>query len=221
MTISRTGKALAFTIVVGTIVGAGATVLSPVLSKATESFPELARQDVVFPEANRDSKQDRLDIVVAHAAASEPISYQLASVDPSDVVEPAQSVAATESSSVDVSNPVTASVQPVVKPKTAPPKLPSAALVRDNQIATIKERLRLTAAQEAYWPAVESALRGVLVQVYETKRRGGTAIDANSAEVQQLKSAAMPLLMQMREDQKREVRNFAQVIGLTDVASMI
>ena len=44
---------------------------------------------------------------------------------------------------------------------------------------------------------------------------------ANSAEVQRLKDAAMPLLFQMREDQKQEVRKFAQLIGLSDVASMI
>jgi hypothetical protein len=218
---------LAFTIVIGTSVGAGATVLSPVFSHATET---VVSQNLVFPEANRDSKEDRLTIAVGHAAASEPISYQLASADPSDVVEPAQSVdvaeptqraAASDVPTEDASNPATASIKPVLKPKPAAPKLPSAVMVRDNQIATIKERLRLTAAQEEYWPAVESALRGVLVQVYETKRRGGGALDTNSAEVQRLKSAAIPLLMQMREDQKREVRNFAQVIGLTEVASMI
>ena len=220
---------MAFTIVIGTSVGAGATVLSPVFSHATE---RAVSQNLVFPEANRDSKEDRLTIAVAHAAASEPISYQLASANPSDVVEPAQSAAADVAEPVqspavadtpaeDVTNPVTASIKPIVKPKPALPRPPSAAMVRDSQIATIKERLRLTAAQEAYWPAVESALRGVLVQVYETKRHGGGPIDTNSAEVQQLKSAAIPLLMQMREDQKREVRNFAQVIGLTEVASMI
>ena len=43
----------------------------------------------------------------------------------------------------------------------------------------------------------------------------------NSAEVQQLKSAAMPLLFQLREDQKSEVRSLARVIGLEKVASMI
>jgi len=41
------------------------------------------------------------------------------------------------------------------------------------------------------------------------------------AEVQQLKSAAMPLLFQLREDQKREVRTLARLIGLEQVASQI
>jgi hypothetical protein len=220
LTISRAGKALAFTIVAGTIAGSVGTVAGVLFSNSSEALPKLARHNLVFPEANRDTKQDRLKIVVGNAPASEPISYELASAPSSDVAPPVQSVA-TATPMKSVSNPTTASIEPIAKPKPAVPKLPSAALVRDNQIATMKERLRLTAAQEAYWPAVESALRGVLVQVYEAKRRGDNSIDANSAEVQRLKSAAMPLLFQMREDQKREVRNFAQVIGLADVASMI
>ena len=50
---------------------------------------------------------------------------------------------------------------------------------------------------------------------------GVPPIDPDSAEVQQLKSAAMPLLFQLREDQKREVRSLARLIGLEKVASMI
>jgi ABC-type transporter Mla MlaB component len=46
-------------------------------------------------------------------------------------------------------------------------------------------------------------------------------IDPDSAEVQQLKSAAMPLLFQLREDQKNEVRSLARLIGLEKVAAQI
>ena len=46
-------------------------------------------------------------------------------------------------------------------------------------------------------------------------------IDPEAAEVQQLKSAAMPLLFQLREDQKREVRSLARLIGLEKVAAAI
>jgi hypothetical protein len=46
-------------------------------------------------------------------------------------------------------------------------------------------------------------------------------IDPDAAEVQQLKTAAMPLLVQLREDQKREVRLLARLIGLEQVASQI
>ena len=47
------------------------------------------------------------------------------------------------------------------------------------------------------------------------------APDPDADEVQQLKSAAMPLLFQLREDQKREVRTLARLIGLEKVASQI
>ena len=50
---------------------------------------------------------------------------------------------------------------------------------------------------------------------------GRSNIDVNSAEVQQLIWAAMPLLGQLREDQKREVRKLVRVIGLEQVASRI
>jgi hypothetical protein len=50
---------------------------------------------------------------------------------------------------------------------------------------------------------------------------GAPPIDPESEEVAQLKSAAMPLLFQLREDQKREVRALARIIGLERVASMI
>ena len=49
----------------------------------------------------------------------------------------------------------------------------------------------------------------------------GRADRPEAAEVQQLKSAAMPLLFQLREDQKREVRSLARLIGLEKVAAAI
>jgi hypothetical protein len=49
----------------------------------------------------------------------------------------------------------------------------------------------------------------------------GAPIDPEAEEIQQLKSAAMPLLLQLREDQKREVRTLARLIGLESVAAQI
>ena len=109
----------------------------------------------------------------------------------------------------------------VVKP--APQK--SYALLSDAQISGIKERLNLSSDQEYYWPAVESALRAVARKIHATRQADphatGAPIDPDSAEVQQLKSAAMPLLFQLREDQKREVRSLARLIGLEKVAAQI
>jgi hypothetical protein len=112
------------------------------------------------------------------------------------------------------------------KPKLAgKPAQKSYALLSDAQIAGIKERLKLSSSQESYWPAVESALRAVARKIHETRQANphatGAPIDPDSAEVQQLKSAAMPLLFQLREDQKREVRSLAHLIGLDEVASQI
>ena len=76
-------------------------------------------------------------------------------------------------------------------------------------------RLRVTAA-------VESALRGIARKIHASRKADpGALIDPDAEEVQQLKSAAMPLLFQLREDQKREVRTLARIIGLEKVASMI
>ena len=89
----------------------------------------------------------------------------------------------------------------------------------------IKERLKLSPDQESYWPGVEKALRAIARKLHSTKQADPAAgmppLDPDSDEVQQLKSAAMPLLFQLREDQKNEVRTLARIIGLERVASMI
>jgi hypothetical protein len=75
-----------------------------------------------------------------------------------------------------------------------------------------------------YWPAVEGALREVArTQLRHTKQMQGRKIniDVNSAEVQQLIWAAMPLLMRLRDEQKSEVRKLARIMGLEQVASQI
>jgi hypothetical protein len=68
-------------------------------------------------------------------------------------------------------------------------------------------------------------LRDVVKQQAREARKkqglGPITIDTGSPEVQRLTWAAMPLLMRMREDQKREVRTLARVIGLDSVASQI
>ena len=118
-------------------------------------------------------------------------------------------------------------VEAAPKPKAVnkPQPQKNYALLSDAQIAGIKERLKLSSSQESYWPAVETALRGIARKIHAT-RQGNPAvsaaqIDPDSEEVQQLKSAAMPLLFQLREDQKREVRSLARLIGLEKVAAMI
>ena len=213
----------AFTIIALTcflVVGAAAT---SILGR--DGVPA-ARPDVSSgvpkPVANRENKQDRLAVVALAAAAyeppqtvaalSEPLRQAYASNSPADIEMPKMIVA-----------PATVPTKPKLASK--PPVQKSYALLSDVQIAGIKERLKLSASQESYWPAVEDALRAVARKIHATRQTAanatGAPIDADAEEVQQLKSAAMPLLFQLREDQKREVRALARLIGLEKVASMI
>ena len=131
---------------------------------------------------------------------------------------------------IEADRPKAVAAEPVAAPKpkpvAKPPVQKSYTLLSDAQITGIKERLKLSPDQESYWPAVENALRAVAHKIHATRQADPNgaavpAIDPEAAEVQQLKSAAMPLLFQLREDQKREVRSLARLIGLEKVAAAI
>ena len=176
---------------------------------------EMTSTIVKSPVSNRESKTDRLRVA----------TLALASFEPSQTVnlsEPLRQAYAS-SAPVDIAMPKAAAPKPKLASKPAPQK--SYALLSDVQIAGIKERLRLSSDQESCWPAVESALRAVARKIHATRQTdpnaAATPIDPDAAEVQQLKSAAMPLLIQLREDQKQEVRTLARIIGLEKVAAQI
>ena len=108
-----------------------------------------------------------------------------------------------------------------------PPK-DSAVLFNEAQLASIKARLKLSDYQEQYWPAVAAALRALgeraaraPVRVASAYAGEGplTGIDPDGPEVQQLKSAAFPLIMSMSYEQKDQVRTLARMMGLEQVAS--
>jgi hypothetical protein len=175
------------------------------------------------PVSNREAKKDRLVVVAAALASfeppqtatlSEPLRQAFAATTPADIGVP--KIAAPAAMPM-------APQKPKLANKPAPQK--SYALLSDAQIAGIKERLNLSSDQESYWPAVENALRAVARKIHATRQADpnatGMPIDPDAAEVQQLKSAAMPLLFQLREDQKREVRSLARIIGLEKVAAQI
>jgi hypothetical protein len=186
---------------------------------------EMASPVVRTPASNKESKKDRLAVAALALAAfeppqqtaslSEPLRQAYASAEPSDIETP------------KIAAPAAMAPAPP-KPKAAnkPPPQKSYALLSDMQIASIKQRLRLSSDQEYYWPAVERALRAVARKIHATRKAepnvaGAPPIDPDAAEVQQLKSAAMPLLFQLREDQKEEVRTLARMIGLEKVAAQI
>jgi hypothetical protein len=219
------------------VVGAAATsILTRETMQVTEAeTPALVVKD---PVANRESKRDRLAVASFALASlepqqqpesqnqnqsqklSEPLRQAYASSSPADI-EAAKAVAALPQ--------VVPHSEAAQKPKAAatkPQPQKGYALLSDGQIAGIKDRLKLSSSQESYWPAVETALRAVARKLHTQRQanpnaNGAPQIDPDSDEVQQLKSAAMPLLFQLREDQKEEVRKLARIIGLDKVAAAI
>ncbi len=188
---------------------------------------DMASAAVKGPVANRESKQDKLAVTrlalasfepAQTASLTEPLRQAYASAAPSDIDMPGITTPAAETPTQ------LAPPKPKLAAKPAPQK--AYTLLSDEQIATIKDRLRLSSDQEYYWPAVETALRAVARKIHasrhgDTHVAGVPPIDPDAAEVQQLKSAAMPLLFQLREDQKQEVRSLARLIGLEKVAAQI
>ena len=173
---------------------------------------------------NRESKADRLTVA---AVAPDPAPPEQTATIPAEPLRQAFTATTPPADIEGLKLNDTAADTPKPKLATKPPAVQKPyALLSDAQIAGIKERLKLSPSQEYYWPAVENALRAVARKIHVARQAdpNGAAsvpIDPEAAEVQQLKSAAMPLLFQLREDQKREVRQLARLIGLEKVAAMI
>jgi hypothetical protein len=187
---------------------------------------------------NRAAKAARLSMLPQPAPAPEAASAAPPPQDTPAAAEPAAVSAEPAAAPHQAAETKLASVAPTMplpreRPKRLlppPPPAPAppaaAAVLDDSQIAGLRGRLRLTSEQAEYWPAVEAALRDVV----RTQLRGAhgkvahagrAGIDINSPAVQKLIWAAMPLLARLREDQKREVRKIARVMGLEQIASQI
>lgn len=203
------------------VVGAAAT---SILGR--DSVPAISA-DYVAPSAkgavvsNKQAKADKLAVVALATAAVQP--QQAVPQFPEPL---RQAYAAAAPADLAVPNVTAPPPAPKQKPAAVkPPVQKNYTLLSDVQIAGIKERLKLSPDQESYWPGVEKALRAIARKMHSTKQAdpasGAPPIDPDSEEVAQLKSAAMPLLFQLREDQKKEVRTLARIIGLERVASMI
>lgn len=199
------------------------------LERASVPRSEMASPVAEGPISNVESKQDRLAIARVAPTSLEP-SFALAPAD--DLKAPLRQAFASAAESAAPAEVEAPKITPPVAPPPQKPKLTNKpppqkpyALLSDAQIAGIKERLRLSSAQESYWPGVERALRAVAKKIHATRQADpnatGAPIDPEAEEIQQLKSAAMPLLFQLREDQKNEVRTLARLIGLEQVASQI
>jgi len=224
------------------VVGAAATSILGRDSVPAARY-EMAASAIETPAvSNKEGKKDRLAIATLALASFEPPQAQVqaqaepqAQTQSQTQTQPQSSLLLPEplrqayaaSSSADIVMPKLAEPAAAAKPKVASKPQPQKnyALLSDVQIAGIKDRLKLSSDQESYWPPVESALRAVARKIHAKRQVDPSStslpIDPESEEVQQLKSAAMPLLFQLREDQKSEVRSLARIIGLDKVAAMI
>jgi hypothetical protein len=217
------------------VVGAAATSILG-RNSLPAARPEMASLVTRNPVSNKEGKKDKLAVASLALASLEPaqspadlsqslrqaFAAQIPGQLPAEIAPP--QIAAPQAVT-PAAMPQAPLAQPAPKLAAKPAPQKSYALLSDVQIAGIKERLKLSSDQEYYWPGVENALRAIARKLHATRQADPhaavAAIDPDSAEVQQLKSAAMPLLFQLREDQKREVRALARLIGLEQVAAQI
>jgi hypothetical protein len=98
-----------------------------------------------------------------------------------------------------------------------------------SQIARFKSILKLTAAQEQYWPAVEQAFREIAAQQVQEESAGqglaqrisnrAVSIGVSAMSLRRLAAAASPLLQSLDEGQKQTAMALARSMGLESVAS--
>jgi hypothetical protein len=170
------------------------------------------------------------------ASASAEIPAQAMAYAAPDIEQPAEPAARPESPTA----PAVKRVAQPPRPASPSPASPSAAspspatqsaasasnaVLNNAQIASIRERLKLSSYQNSLWPPVETALRDISYQSHVKVASNapasahGATIDPNSASVQRLKSAAFPLLMSLSEEQKQEIRVMVRLMGLENLAS--
>ena len=157
-------------------------------------------------------------------ASAEPISgmLTLASADPGmTFFNPRPTYASNNVEApaiIEAKSPPAAPAKVALAPASAKPAKPrSNAVLNDSQLAGIKKRLNLTPEQERYWPAVEAELRKM---EYTRKSQGNSrtaSIDMSKMNVEGLKSAGFPLVMSFSDDQRRELRSLAHLLGLESV----
>ncbi len=96
-------------------------------------------------------------------------------------------------------------------------------------ISRIKTTLNLTPAQSAYWPAVEATLLDIARRQEQTHSAGLVhrvshrfiSIILDGEAIQRLATAARPLVVALRDDQRRNARALAQEMGLGPVLAAL
>lgn len=196
---------LLLTCAAGIVAGVGGWMLGDQLfffQRASASLTQDEPKDKLdfegrYPVSNTMTKQDR--VVASPRPAETP------DAPPNDMYETARAWMAA----------------PVTLPRSAMiPKSekPSRLFLNDSQIAGIKKRLNLTAAQQKYWPPVETAMREVTLQIEDyqkrLKRSRDDSFDTDSAAIQRLKTATRALYAQLNGTQKNDIALLVRMAGL-------
>jgi hypothetical protein len=97
--------------------------------------------------------------------------------------------------------------------------------VTAGNIARLKAALKLTASQQKYWPAVESALRRVGRREASASdkgwaKRAGAAVGQADA-VRRVAAAARPLISVLDEKQKESGMRVIRALGFSSLASAL
>jgi hypothetical protein len=153
--------------------------------------------DARYPVSNTMTKQDR--VVASPRPAETP------DAPPNNMMETARAWMAA----------------PVTLPRSAmaaKPEKPSRLFLNETQIAGIRKRLNLTAAQQKYWPPVESAMREVTLQIEDYQKRlkksRDDTFDTDSTAITRLKTATRALYAQLNGTQKNDIALLVRMAGL-------
>ena len=109
----------------------------------------------------------------------------------------------------------------------APIVAKSEAVMSLAQVIRLKSVLKLTAAQEQLWPAIERAFHEVSQAQEAASSQGviqgikhrATSVALNALALRRLATAASPLLRTLDEEQKQSGLAFARSVGLHSVAA--
>jgi hypothetical protein len=194
---------------------------------ASFALASASNQPVPRPEpAPAASAEDLVGTADIRPVKVKTIQMVLANPDPapapSATVPSAPSVAAPRPR--PASHEITSAVRPAPAKRPAPPAEDADDLVLSNgQIDRIKTALALSPDQEAYWPGVAAELRAIAKQQPKRSATKGhpPKLNVDPDSVQRLYTAAAPLIMRLREDQKRTARQLALMLGLQEVAEAL
>jgi hypothetical protein len=89
------------------------------------------------------------------------------------------------------------------------PRQPANAVFNDAQIASMKNRLKLTREQEPYWQQMEASLREV---VWDRSHSDRPRLEPSGLE--RFKEAAAPFVAMLSAKQQAEIQSLADIVGL-------